>query len=434
MRKKIILRLLLFVAVGISLYSCVHDEIYSTSDPSSKEYQSKSLWKEDEIYITNVKEIYEENEDKIRKGHGTPLWDYAMTMDKFDESYLLVPIKQNGEVTEVLEVPRFGKKIYFKYTTAKDKLSFFRKFLIDTPKKSLPTSLSNDASKIICVTRTVSIWYPDNESDPNASGHWGSTSYTQCYDITIDTFENPDAGGDGGGYDYPPFGGGGGDIDSTLLPKSPCAILKDQITNVDYMDRITALDKPSVLNQKKEKGYSETKSGEFTELQQAASTEGSDGLTIPVSLNTKGYIHTHLNDYLTGTFNENDEPEIRQPIRMFSPADVNTLMTMAQFAADGDYSDLYGTMVSSTGNYTIKFTGTAADIKTGFDSDDWQTAYIAYREKNDKWSVERLFLNFLKYKMNVQGVDLYKIKDNGTVQRKVLNPANNKVDSNDCPQ
>jgi hypothetical protein len=206
------------------LQSCVHDELISSSDPASKEYHSKSLWKEDEIYIVNVKKIYEENEEKIRKEHGTPLWEYAMTMDKFDESYLLVPVRKNGEIAEVLEVPRFGKKIYFKYTNEEERLSFFRKLFIDTPKKTLPTSLSNEASKLICVTRTVSIWYPDSESNPNGSGHWGSSSYTTCYNLDIESFENPDDGSDGGGYDYPPFGGGGPDnpLDSMIIPQTPC--------------------------------------------------------------------------------------------------------------------------------------------------------------------------------------------------------------------
>lgn len=156
-------------------------------------------------------------------------------------------------------------------------------------------------------------------------------------------------------------------------------------------------------------------------------------MTVTVTPSLKGYIHTHLNDYPTDTFNDSGEPLIAQPIRMFSPADVNTLMTMAEMATNGNYSELYGTMVSSYGNYTIMFTGTAADIKTGFDTEQWRKDYVNYRILHKFWSFEKLFLNFLKEKMNVQGIDLYKIKNNGTVQKKTLN-SNNNVQSSDCPQ
>ncbi|WP_131667066.1 hypothetical protein [Chryseobacterium taiwanense] len=118
---------------------------------------------------------------------------------------------------------------------------------------------------------------------------------------------------------------------------------------------------------------------------------------------------------------------------MFSPADVNTLMTMAGFVTDGNYSQLYGTMVSSYGNYTIVFTGTPSDIKVGFDTQQWKDDYINYRKNNPYWSFEKIFLTFLKDKMNVKGVDLYKIKNDFSIQKKTLN-SNNQIESTDCPQ
>ncbi|MDQ0591644.1 hypothetical protein QFZ37_000013 [Chryseobacterium ginsenosidimutans] len=214
---------------------------------------------------------------------------------------------------------------------------------------------------------------------------------------------------------------------------TPCEKLKTQSTNVDYKAKIEALDKSSILSLKKETGFSESKSGVFAELLQAVSTANSDAMTVTVTPSLKGYIHTHVNDYLTGNVNENNEEEVKMPIRMFSPADVNTLMTMAQMATNGDYSQLYGTMVSSYGNYTIMFTGTASDIKTGFDTEQWTKNYVNYRILHKFWSFEKLFLNFLKEEMNVHGVELYKIKSNGTVQKKTLN-SNNNVQSSDCPQ
>ncbi|MFC4384379.1 hypothetical protein ACFO0Q_24055 [Chryseobacterium bernardetii] len=228
-------------------------------------------------------------------------------------------------------------------------------------------------------------------------------------------------------------GGGTGPNQNNENEDDPCEELKKQNVNTAYKEKIDALDKSSVLNQKKETGYAESKSGVFTPLSQSASTDTSDGLTINITSDTKGYLHTHLNDYETGATNDNGEILTRQPIRMFSPADVNTLMTMAGFVTDGNYSDLYGTMVSSYGNYTIKFTGTSADIKTGFDEEKWQTDYRNYKIKNNSWSFEKLFLKFLRDEMNVHGVGLYKIKSNGTIQRKTLN-SDDKIDSTDCPK
>ena len=55
------------MTVVLSLYSCIHDEIYSSADPSSTEYINKSLWKQDEKYIKNVMTVYTDNEEEIKK-------------------------------------------------------------------------------------------------------------------------------------------------------------------------------------------------------------------------------------------------------------------------------------------------------------------------------------------------------------------------------
>lgn len=248
---------------------------------------------------------------------------------------------------------------------------------------------------------------------------------------------DPIPGGGGGGNYTPPYTGdmsggpimhGGGNGTSTT--QDPCKKMKAQSTNTNYKAKVDLL--ASKVGLKKETGFAESKSGVFTELVPAVSTQTSDGMTVTVTPDLKGYIHTHLNDFQTGDINDEGYSIIKEPIRMFSPADVNTLMTMAEMASNGNYTDLYGTMVSSYGNYTIMFSGTGADIKTGFDTEFWRDNYLAYKKENPYWTFEKLFLNFLKYKMNVKGVDLYKIKSNGTIQKKTLN-SNNNVQSSDCP-
>jgi hypothetical protein len=417
-----------FMAVFLSLYSCVHDELISSSDPASKEYHSKSLWKEDEIYIVNVKEIYEENEEKIRKEHGTPLWEYAMTMDKFDESYLLVPVRKNGEIAEVLEVPRFGKKIYFKYTNEEERLSFFRKLFIDTPKKTLPTSLSNNASKLICVTRTVSIWYPDSESNPNGSGHWGSSSYTTCYNLDIESFENPDDGSDGGGYDYPPFGGGGPDnpLDTITIPQNPCEKLKNQNQNQAFKDKVTLLDKDDIFKKTQETGYAAAY-GSVPYEQMLNSDNGN--VKLPQGNKYYGYMHVHLN--MDGV------------VKIFSPYDITTFLTscVANAKLVGNMADAYAMVITSEGNYILKYSGDGNFAISSVQLESWETWYkkqygeLYENNKLTQPNVEKLFTQFLQEVVNINGLEVYQSdKTTGNASKLQYNGSNNPVQPIPCPQ
>lgn len=225
-----------------------------------------------------------------------------------------------------------------------------------------------------------------------------------------------------------PCGGGGVVV---APPTTPCEFLKKQNANTNYKSKIEALDKSSVFNLNHETGFSENKNGLFADLPVSQNTNGRDALVMTFSANTKGYIHAHLNDRESGTYDDNGNPKMAEPIRMFSPADIDALMIMAQYQTDGNYGNLYGTMVSSSGNYTIKFTGAAIDIKTGFGTDDWRKKYAKYFKDKDG-SSEKKFLTFLKEEMKINGVSLYKIKSNGTIQKKELG-GDGKVKSTDCP-
>lgn len=440
MKKNLIFRLFLSVILFTLFHSCIHDETLASSDPYSKKYTNKSLWKEDETYIKNIMKIYEQNEGEIKKINGKPLWDYAMTMGHTDESFLIVPIAEGNTIVSCMQVPRNLNSIRFIYDKDQSHINFFQ--IYTTAKKIKPVEEinilpSNKGKLVLCSYSAVSVFIPDSEGNPNGPGHWEVVQYiTTCS-------ENPGEGSSCSGYydsygncvpqgytppTYPYTPGGGGN--GTNTTQDPCKKLKVQNTNPNFKAKIDLL--VTKVGLKKETGYAESKSGVFTELSPAVSTASSDGMTVTVTPDLKGYIHTHLNDYETGKVTDDGYTEINQPIRMFSPADVNTLMTMAEMASNGNYTDLYGTMVSSSGNYTIMFSGTGSDIKTGFDTEYWRLEYQRYKKDNPYWTFEKLFLNFLKYKMNVKGVDLYKIKSNGTVQKKTLN-SNNKVDSNDCP-
>lgn len=124
--KRNFLRLCLIMTVLLSLYSCIHDEVYSSSNPSSTRYTNKSLWKQDEKYIQNVMKVYLENENSIKKINGTPFWDYATTVNTFDEHFLMVPIIDKEKVVAVLQVPRKGSNILFLYSRNNEQIGFFQ--------------------------------------------------------------------------------------------------------------------------------------------------------------------------------------------------------------------------------------------------------------------------------------------------------------------
>lgn len=126
MTKKIILYSLFIILLGFVLHSCMHDDLTSSINPSSKEYNSKSVWKEDEVYIKNVMQVYQEKEAEIKKGSGAPLWDYAMTMGSMDESFLIVPVPTAKPLFHVYKYQEMATKLNLSMTPINRILNFFR--------------------------------------------------------------------------------------------------------------------------------------------------------------------------------------------------------------------------------------------------------------------------------------------------------------------
>lgn len=212
MRKTTIFRLFLLIIFTIPLYSCIHDDISSSSNPSSTEYTNKSLWKEDEKYIQNVMRIYQKNEYKIKNIDGKPYWNYATTIGSFDESFLMVPIVDDNKVVSVLQVSRNGNYVSFNYTQYENHNIFFQRLVFAKLKKAL---IANDMnSKGGCVRQWISVWMPDNQSNPDGQGHWESSSVIKCYTMASECIgvvgPNGECTGGGGGDNYPYPGGGGG--------------------------------------------------------------------------------------------------------------------------------------------------------------------------------------------------------------------------------
>ncbi|ANF51847.1 hypothetical protein A0O34_15600 [Chryseobacterium glaciei] len=437
MRKKSILRLFLLIVFSISLYSCVHDEIASSTDPSSKEYKSKSLWKEDEKYIKNVMQVYNENETKIKKGNGIPLWDYATTMDRFDESFLMVPVVDNGKVVSVLQVPRHGAKVYFIYTESQNDIAFFQNYISPNPKRALNADISNGTNKLVCVTKTVSTWLPDNEDNPNGTGTWVSTRVTTC---TKQQLENctgivlPDGecmgGGGDPGYPYPDYGGGG-DPQDPEPPEDPCAKTKSIINNPKMQAGLQELKTQST--QGGEKGIKFKADG----TPSATITGGAHSVDLGDKTGYAGGYHNHT----------------PSGIPMLSPPDVDQLLGFARAqptSNPANVNNAYLGMVAPNGmHYVIWFNGNYQDSLTNFSQDqldNYVNDYITYKDlflldnaySSDHLNLnsdglEKLFFDTLK-NMGLDGkVNLQRIENDGTVKIVSLNSSNQPTSST-CSQ
>lgn len=226
------------------LFSCrSEDEVttFQKQELLTKEYVNKSFWKEDEIFIKNVQKIFNENLDNsyFSNKYGNVYWNYAMTFDKFDESFLEVPIIKNNKVEHVMFVKRIDNTIYFRRKTDDaSSIKFFQALIFkdrDHLKPKFQNTNSQLARGMTCITREVIWTWTDTVT--------GEVLYTQSYYTTtcVQTgFEIPstclDPSGDcTGGSGTPPVGGGYTyPIDEQPTEPQPCekiqAVGKDSVT------------------------------------------------------------------------------------------------------------------------------------------------------------------------------------------------------------
>ncbi|MDC8105496.1 hypothetical protein MTQ00_13215 [Chryseobacterium sp. B21-037] len=432
MENKIILKLLLLVVFSISLYSCIHDEVTSASDPSSKEYTNKSLWKEDEKYIKNVMKVYQENESEIKKGNGTPLWDYATTMDSFDESFLMVPVVDNGKVLSVLQVPRHGSKIYFIYKQSQNDISFFQNYISPRVKKAINTESNSNKGGLVCSTKTISVWLPNNESNPDpdgGDGEWVSSRVTTCrvidapieisdclgiVDPVTGLCDMGTGGGGGTGYPYPD------------TPETPCDKMKTQNSSVDFKNKVTELDKPEIFKKTQETGYA-VAYGPQINYESLANTDN-DNLKLPPGNKYFGFMHVHL-----------DKEGV---VKIFSPADLFTFLTSCVRNAQdkGLMVDAFGMVITSQGNYILKYSG---DGSFGIGPNtlaNWQSWYekeysnLKESELANSGIVEKIFTQFLEEKVKINGLEFYKSdKATGNTTKLKFDGKDKPVNPTPCP-
>ncbi|MCT4011619.1 hypothetical protein HZQ24_04600 [Elizabethkingia anophelis] len=174
-------------------------------------------------------------------------------MGQFNESYLEVPVVNQEKVVQILRVIRKGSQVYFGSNSAeKASLDFFQQLIFgkytkikaEEERKGKVNSGGGATAygEVVCTTRKISMWYPDNNNNPDGSGHWESKYETKCEWVekekvdTIDPCVGPECVGGGGlpeggnpGFPYPDEAN---KIDIEQLKDFPCAYsLALQLTN-----------------------------------------------------------------------------------------------------------------------------------------------------------------------------------------------------------
>lgn len=165
MKKKLIYSILFFLLI---IVACRNEET-SSDETNRTELISKSLWKEDMVFIKNVKDIFNKNFDRNRffNDYGKVEWRYAMTFGKFDESFLRVPVIKDNVVISIMQVVRDKElnKVFFSHTEDNESLKFFQNLIFSNrPLKPLKDSSFKNSnltaraywnSITTCTTRTL---------------------------------------------------------------------------------------------------------------------------------------------------------------------------------------------------------------------------------------------------------------------------------------
>ncbi|WP_395049514.1 hypothetical protein [Flavobacterium sp.] len=205
-------------------------------------------------------------------------------------------------------------------------------------------------------------------------------------------------------------------IDNVL---DPCDRLKTQNSNPDFKAKIDLLKKNTGLL--KETGVVQKADGTFLDF---VSSSNPNYMTPPAGTNFKGGIHVHINPYPSGKFHPDGSPIMSKPIPIFSPQDIKQFLETLLNTKTNTIlvADVYSTMVSSSGTYTLKFTGNIADINTNF---NWGTDLDdKFKLATKKDGNELGFLLFLKDNIGIKGITLYKVNDDGTSEKKSLDAIN----------
>lgn len=414
--KKNVYYLGLLLLIFFSFFSCRNEEFYNSIQQTS-DYTSKSPWKEDEVYIKNVKLIFEKYADLgyFENKYGQVYWNYAMSFGKFDETFLIVPIVKNNEVVTTMKVLHEKGRVFIYEEKDYDIIAFFDSLLnlnlLSFYEKKVGTANGiNNKLAFSCTYRTITVGCFENQSDCIPI----SRMVSSCSWI-----EDGDNGGRTDQMEIAYDGGGGGDI-GLLYPNDitdPCESIKAKQNNEKYSENFKNLNRKEIFSMDRERGFFERQpppaNNQESSFIQMDNLEGTSDLDLPDNKQgIIGLLHSH-----------NDEEGV---IKIFSPTDVRTFINnfMPQANAyTGSYGNAYSTVVTSEGSYTLKFSGNLHPGGINYDTfTKWSVWYereyknLIMEDKLTQENVEKIFAQFLKEVVNVDGLEVYKVTENSSTK------------------
>ncbi|PWN62473.1 hypothetical protein [Chryseobacterium viscerum] len=200
---------------------------------------------------------------------------------------------------------------------------------------------------------------------------------------------------------------------------------KVQNQNPDFKAKVTILDKTEMFNKSQETGFAAAYGA--VPYEEMPNTPNGN-VKLPEGNKYFGFMHVHLN--LDGV------------VKIFSPYDITTFLTSCVENAKlkGGMLDAYAMVITSQGNYILKYSGDGNFAILYDQLQSWQTWYnkeysnLTESELSDPVVVEKLFTQFLKEKVNINGLEIYKSdKTTGNTSRLEYDGKDNPVKSTPCP-
>lgn len=422
---------ILLWAFVFALSSCRTEEVLYSSPIQGESYTAKSLWKEDEVFIKNVKKIYDENANPIRmySEYGEVYWDYASSLNTFDERYLIAPIVKGNQVVAYMEARRKGGSVYFEFTKGDNKVNTFFNPLIFKDKHLKSVSPSDRSSSLEegvevngypqrvleCKVITVTLIIGQVEGGPY-DGEDITKTETRTVCKFVDGPELPvdhcigdydqygncqvSGGGYGGGYSYP--------NEEEEEHKDNCSKVKSIISDKKFQEKFNELNTPANFNLNHEVGYFE-KNGEFFPANSAPCTyelkanASVDGIT--------GIIHTHPSVNCEGRYNE----------RVPSWGDILVFLRIPVEQAKkttGSSKNAYHVTVTPFGSYMIKYNKDNPPTNTNYNLEaggEWYDMSLQNLEDDCNYNqedIEHLFMEYMNKYAQIEGLEIYKLDGN----------------------
>ncbi|KPE49551.1 hypothetical protein [Chryseobacterium indologenes] len=436
MRKKLNLkRLLLVLLAAFFICSCSREDLLQQETPkettsvSSAKYASRSLWKEDDVYIGKVQQVFLKyaNLERFNTAYGELYWNYAMSFGQFGEKYLLVPIVKKNKVVLLMEAVRKGDKVYFYKKNDTDLLAFFQHVLYSNIISHSEVMDGNQAAakaKYVCSTRTIVIGCLNGQTDCEPVSY----SHMVCE-------WQEDSGGGIPPASFPPLGdpfgggGGGGGSDGYEYPDPPdqdlCGKVKAQNTDSNFKAKTEYL--KSKTSNSYESGFRVGNpapgSGQTgVQYQELSNKPGTTDLDFKIFNTTYGVMHSHYDGL----------------IPIFSPGDINLFIQLLKNAKANNIplSEVFLSVVTSQGTYQLRGDDVNVDGLSLYSSTQIEALNIEYSKMigNPNISTEGLqkgFLEFMEKNMNIDGAKLYETNSDGSSKQLQITGGN--FTTSNCP-